>query len=85
MISFDAAAERMSQGPVPVWACPGTPIDRPWHLVCFIVQRPKVEPGYRLDRTETSDRRINYTLYAYAAEKPHGARYQDDDKGPDPN
>ncbi len=35
LISFDAAAERISQGSVTVRACPGTPIDRPWHLVCF--------------------------------------------------
>lgn len=34
LISLDAAAERISQGSVTVWACPGTPIDRPWHLVC---------------------------------------------------
>ncbi|MDQ6945414.1 MAG: LysR family transcriptional regulator [Actinomycetota bacterium] len=34
LISLDAAAERISQGSVAVWACPGTPIDRPWHLVC---------------------------------------------------
>ena len=35
LISLDAAAERISQGLVTVWACPGTPIDRPWHLVCY--------------------------------------------------
>jgi DNA-binding transcriptional LysR family regulator len=34
LISLEAAAERLSQGSVTVWACPGTPIDRPWHLVC---------------------------------------------------
>jgi DNA-binding transcriptional LysR family regulator len=34
LISLDSAAERISQGSVTVWACPGTPIDRPWHLVC---------------------------------------------------
>ena len=28
LISLDAAAERISQGSVTVWACPGTPIDR---------------------------------------------------------
>ena len=33
MISLDAAAERIAQGSIAVWACPGTPIDRPWHLV----------------------------------------------------
>ena len=35
LISLDAAAERVSQGCVTVWTCPGTPIDRPWHLVCY--------------------------------------------------
>jgi DNA-binding transcriptional LysR family regulator len=34
LISLDAATEGVSQGAVTVWACPGTPIDRPWHLVC---------------------------------------------------
>ncbi len=35
LISLDAATESISQGSVTVWACPGTPIDRPWHLVCY--------------------------------------------------
>ncbi len=35
LISLDSAGERISQGSVTVWACPGTPIDRPWHLVCY--------------------------------------------------
>lgn len=41
----------------------------------FIVQRPDDEPGFRLDRTETSDRRIQYGLHSYAADRPHGQRY----------
>lgn len=41
----------------------------------FIVQRPALEPGFELIRTETSDRRIQYTLRSYAAGKPHGERY----------
>lgn len=41
----------------------------------FIVQRPNVEPGFELVRTETSDRRVQYTLRSYATEKPHGERY----------
>jgi ribulose-bisphosphate carboxylase small chain len=41
----------------------------------FMVNRPKDEPGFRLDRQEWNDRRIRYTLYAYGAEKPHGYRY----------
>ena len=34
LISLDAAADRIAQGSISVWKCPGTPIDRPWHLVC---------------------------------------------------
>ncbi len=30
----------------------------------FIVGRPAVEPGFRLGRQETSDRRIRYSLHA---------------------
>lgn len=41
----------------------------------FIVARPKDEPGFELVRTETSDRRVRYTLRSYAAGKPHGERY----------
>ncbi|MGH2707295.1 MAG: ribulose bisphosphate carboxylase small subunit, partial [Actinomycetota bacterium] len=43
----------------------------------FIVNRPPHEPGYRLQRQETNDRVINYTLQPYAAERPHGERYRD--------
>jgi len=43
----------------------------------FIANRPPHEPGYRLQRTETNDRVINYTLQPYAAERPHGERYRD--------
>lgn len=42
----------------------------------FMVHRPEYEPGFRLDRQETHDRTINYTLHTYEAEKPHGERYQ---------
>ena len=41
----------------------------------FIVNRPADEPGFRLDRQETSDRRIRYTTHAYAADQSEGARY----------
>ncbi|MDL4815961.1 ribulose bisphosphate carboxylase small subunit [Actinomadura opuntiae] len=43
----------------------------------FIVQRPPLEPGFRLDRAETSDRRIRYTLHSYATDRPEGERYGD--------
>lgn len=42
----------------------------------FIVQRPANEPGFRLDRAEGSDRRINYTTFAYATRDPAGSRYR---------
>jgi ribulose-bisphosphate carboxylase small chain len=42
----------------------------------FIVNRPAEEPGFRLDRTESNDRHIFYTMHSYATEKPHGERYQ---------
>ena len=61
LISLDAAAERISQGSVTVWACPGTPINRPWHLVCYsgeplgptalALVRSMVEPGGSLKVT----------------------------------
>ena len=41
----------------------------------FIVNRPEVEPGFRLDRTETHDRVVRYGLHPYAAADPVGRRY----------
>ena len=41
----------------------------------FIVQRPSVEPGFRLDRQVSSDRQIRYTLHSYAVQRPVGERY----------
>ncbi len=41
----------------------------------FIVNRPASEPGFRLDRQETGDRRIRYSLHPYAADQPSGQRY----------
>ncbi len=41
----------------------------------FLVNRPDDEPGFRLDRTESHDRVIRYSLHAYAAEQPVGRRY----------
>jgi ribulose-bisphosphate carboxylase small chain len=43
----------------------------------FIVNRPPNEPGFRLDRQESTDRIIRYTTHAYATEQPVGERYQD--------
>ncbi len=41
----------------------------------FIVGRPEVEPGFRLDRIAGEDRQIKYSIHSYAAEKPVGERY----------
>ena len=41
----------------------------------FIVNRPPDEPGFRLDRTDSHDRTIRYTLHPYATEQPEGRRY----------
>ena len=41
----------------------------------FIVNRPAEEPGFRLDRQDSHDRVIRYTLHPYATEQPEGKRY----------
>jgi ribulose-bisphosphate carboxylase small chain len=43
----------------------------------FIVQRPAVEPGFRLRRTEEKGRTVRYTLESYAVDKPSGQRYSE--------
>jgi ribulose-bisphosphate carboxylase small chain len=43
----------------------------------FLVNRPSVEPGFRLDRQEGADRQVKYTLHPYATEKPVGERYEE--------
>jgi ribulose-bisphosphate carboxylase small chain len=43
----------------------------------FLVNRPSVEPGFRLDRQEGADRQVKYTLQPYATEKPVGERYEE--------
>ncbi len=41
----------------------------------FIVNRPRNEPGFHIERQEFKDRRIQYTLRAYATDLPSGQRY----------
>jgi ribulose-bisphosphate carboxylase small chain len=42
----------------------------------FIVNRPEHEPGFRLERQETNDRVIRYTIHSYAGlNTPAGERY----------
>ncbi len=42
----------------------------------FIVNRPKVEPGFGLIRQEVDGRQIRYTIQSYAADRPEGERYR---------
>jgi len=39
-------------------------------MLSFIVQRPKHEPGFYLERTEGADRQIKYTIRSYAKGHP---------------
>lgn len=42
----------------------------------FIVQRPKYEPGFYLERTEIEGRMIRYTIHSYSVNRnPEGSRY----------
>ena len=43
--------------------------------LAFIVNRPPEEPGFRLERTDRSDRAMRYSLHGYATERPAGRRY----------
>ena len=43
----------------------------------FIVQRPRNEKGFRLERQEAEDRQVRYTIHAYATDRPPGERYED--------
>jgi ribulose-bisphosphate carboxylase small chain len=41
----------------------------------FLVQRPSVEPGFVLTRTEGNDRTQRYAVTSYATTRPTGSRY----------
>ena len=41
----------------------------------FIVNRPKAEPGFALERQEVNGRTIRYTTRSYSANKPESERY----------
>jgi ribulose-bisphosphate carboxylase small chain len=58
--------------------CYDPSLGRQTSRLSFIVNRPREEPGFRLERQETSDRQIHYTLHSYAAEDPVGRRYGND-------
>lgn len=40
----------------------------------FIVNRPRNEPGFRLQRQEGAGRTIHYSIHSYATDKPGGER-----------
>ena len=45
-------------------------------VLSFIVNRPKVEPGFRLIRTEEPGRTVRYSIESYATQRaPEGERY----------
>lgn len=41
----------------------------------FIVNRPKDEPGFMVERQEGEGRSMRYTVRGYAANRPEGQRY----------
>lgn len=41
----------------------------------FIVNRPKEEPGFHIERAEGAGRTVRYTTHAYATGRPAGSRY----------
>lgn len=41
----------------------------------FIVNRPKQEPGFALEREEGAGRNVRYRTRSYAVERPEGERY----------
>jgi len=41
----------------------------------YLVNRPKIEPGFGLSRQEGSGRSVHYTIHSYATDKPEGERY----------
>jgi ribulose-bisphosphate carboxylase small chain len=49
---------------------------RGWETVrlSFLVQRPKDEPGYRLERTEGEGRTMRYAIKNYSIDRPPGRR-----------
>lgn len=50
-------------------------LGRQTSALSFIVNRPDVEPGFRLERRQKADRQIDYQLHAYATDQPPGRRY----------
>ena len=41
----------------------------------YLVNRPKVEPGFFVERQERDGRTVGYTIRSYATARPEGERY----------
>ena len=41
----------------------------------YVVNRPKVEPGFTVERQERDGRTVGYTIRSYATMRPEGERY----------
>jgi ribulose-bisphosphate carboxylase small chain len=41
----------------------------------YLVNRPKVEPGFFIERQERDGRTVGYTIRSYATVRPEGERY----------
>lgn len=50
-------------------------LGRQFTALSFIVNRPPNEPGFRLQRQDSHDRQIRYSLHAYSTDVPNGERY----------
>jgi ribulose-bisphosphate carboxylase small chain len=74
MEDLQAAREACAERYLKV-VCYDRALGRQSSRLSFIVARPSHEPGFRLERQELADRRIGYTLHAYATDAPPGARY----------
>lgn len=44
-------------------------------VLSFIINRPSLEPGFELVRTEDTSRNQKYCFRSYATSKPEGSRY----------
>ena len=52
------------------------PVTRGWESLrlSFIVNRPRREPGFQLERAEAAGRRLRYTTRSYATARPDDER-----------
>jgi ribulose-bisphosphate carboxylase small chain len=75
MLEVDRCREANPEKYVRVNAYDST-LGRQTTALSFIVQRPTNEPGFRLERQESHDRQIRYTLHPYSLDRPSGERYR---------